>query len=248
MGLFGWVTKHVFHPVEDAVSDGWHAVDDFGHDALHDVVSWSSDVGRWLAKRWKPITAALIAGVTFAAIFCLCPEFGPALLAWAMPGLIAGLASGAAGQTARDLFDHKTPGTDLIVPALLSAVLTVGGMGLGKLALGTAIVESRPLLASVIANLTGATQAGDAAGDAAATAGSAFDTFKKKLGFILVNVSPGPSDYEHIIKGDGDGPSEPASKIPEPPPSVTRGFDSALDSIGESVPHDGDHTGGHRHR
>jgi hypothetical protein len=243
MSLWGWVSNHVVHPIAHAADAGWHDVDHFAHRVAHDATSWSEDAAHWLAKRWKPIAAALISGLVFGAVFCFCPELGPAAIAWLVPALVAGFASGAAGQAASDLLDHKTPGTDLIVPALLSAALSVGGMGIGRLALGTELVASRPALASVIANVTGATKAGEVAGDAAAATAASFgEKVKEKLGFILVNVTPGPTDIADIIKGDGGGSSpgaasarEPANEIPEPAHPVARGIVRALDLGGRDA-------------
>jgi hypothetical protein len=212
MGLFSWVSKHVFHPIA-------HVADD--------VASWAGDAGDWIAARWKPLTAALVAGVVFGVVFAVCPEFGPSLLMELaprlLPALIAGLASGAAGQAARDAFAGMTPGTDLIVPALLGAALSAGGMVLGRIALAVPHVERTPIAARAIANLTGAST-GEGAGAVAAG-------LRGKLGFIAVNVSPGPSDIVHIIRNDVD----PAPLPMAPAREAAHGIAETLGRIGRTA-------------
>ncbi len=203
MGLFDWVSKHVLHPIE-------HVADD--------VASWTGDAARWIGARWKPLTAGLVAGLVFGAVFALCPEMGPSLLMEfaprLIPALLAGLASGTAGQVTRDVFIGKTPGTDVIVPALLGAALSGGGMVAGRLALAVPFVQDAPVATRVISNLTGAS--------AGETAGSVASGLKGKLGFIAVNISPGPSDIEHIIEND---------EVPTPlPQAPARGI---IDTFGK---------------
>ncbi len=214
MGLFSWVSKHVLHPIE-------HAADD--------VAGWAGDAARWIGARWKPLTAGLVAGLVFGVVFALCPEMGPSLLMEfaprLIPALLAGLVSGATGQVTRDLFVGKTPGTDVIVPALLGAALSGGGMVAGRIALAVPLVQDTPVAARVIANLTGAS--------AGATAGSVASGLRGKLGFIAVNISPGPSDIEHIINND---------TLPTPLPQVpargtARGIEDTLDKIDRMTGH-----------
>jgi hypothetical protein len=234
MGLLHWITHtatSAWNGIEDGAKDVWDA----GGDALHAAGDFFGGVGDWIARRWKPIVAALVAGVTFAAIFTLCPAFGPAILMELapnlLPAILAGLVSGAAGQAARDIFSGKTPGTDLILPAILSAALSGGGMALGRLALAVPWVENTPLVAKTIANLTGAS-----VGDAAASAGQGVvgSGIKNKLGYIAVNVTPGPSDIQHIIEGPDDAPGE-SRPLPQAP---ARGIVDTLGDLGSIAKHE----------
>jgi hypothetical protein len=198
---------------------------------FHGIGHAASSAWHWVAKRWKPITAALLAGAAFAAVFALCPPLGPAFLTSfapsLVPALLAGLAGGATGQLARDLLSGVTPGTDLVKPALLSAGVAAGGMLLGSFAIATPFVARSAPLVKAIATLTGAEAAGSAAGTAAAS-------LRSKLGFVLVNVTPGPEDVIQIVEGPTETGfakvKEIPKEIPLPPRAPFRGLLHALEA------------------
>lgn len=222
MGLFGWVDRHIVDPVvNNVVKPAWHGLE---------------DAGKWVAKRWKPIVAALVAGVVFGGVFLLCPAFGPALIAEYMPALVAGLASGAAGQATRDWFNGKTPGTDVIVPALLSAGLSVGGVFAAQIGSKVPLIANNAILSRLVSSLAATKPAGTIAAEGAADAGGMLQELKEKALFLTLNVTPGPSDVVQIIENPR------AHDIPVPPlpelPRVIRsnGLVKTLDKIGQDGP------------
>ncbi|MEZ0230965.1 MAG: hypothetical protein ACAI25_20265 [Planctomycetota bacterium] len=215
MGLLSWVDAAADW-VGDKASDAWDGI---------------TDAAGWVAERWKPIAAALAAGAVFGVVFVLCPPLGPAALtAFApnlVPGMAAGLLSSITGQGLRDVFSGKTPGTDLILPAVLGVGLGAGGMLLGRAALATPWVQGSEKVAKTIATLTG--NGGAVAGKTAAAVG-ARGTFQQKLGFIGINVTPGPVDIAYTINWN-----EPASAPPPEPLPATRGFLDVLARTGHHV-------------
>jgi hypothetical protein len=101
----------------------------------------------WVSRNWKTIAVAAVATVAFAAVTVATGGLGaPAMLALAA----GGFASGAAGYATKQALDgNPVNASDALVAGATSMVITVGTMGVGRLA-APLLTRAAPLVPQVV--------------------------------------------------------------------------------------------------